>query len=280
MTQIPWRRKQQAFTLIELLVVIAIIAVLVGLLLPAVQKVREAAGRAQSQNNLKQIMLATHSYDNLVGTLPPVSGWAGGKASQGGSDGNVFFQLLPYLEQDNLYKSSSGINYNQYYWTYYGKYYGNPPNPWAGLPLYTVAYYASNISKPSIKVLVSPNDPTSYNGNSGVSYVGNALALTGTGGMPSIQDGTSNTMFFAEAYASCYGVYSTPYCYRYMTLNSAVNDYYWLPYYQQSFGYMYTGPSFTQATTYSVYNYSTGQYTTQAANYTFQQKPLTSACGS
>src|SRR3989442_11564049 len=97
----------RAFTLVELLVVIAIIAVLVGLLLPAVQKVREAANRMKCSNNLKQFALACHSYHDVNGLFPPggysnPQGWDGWYSGQKGTW--VVF-TLPYMEQDNLFKS-------------------------------------------------------------------------------------------------------------------------------------------------------------------------------
>src|SRR5262245_10353164 len=96
-----------AFTLIELLVVIAIVAVLIGLLLPAVQKVREAAVRTQCTNNLKQIGTAAHSANDAHGYMPQHS-YAWPKNSAALQNASVFWALLPYMEQQNLYDSLKG----------------------------------------------------------------------------------------------------------------------------------------------------------------------------
>src|SRR5262245_25533107 len=95
---------RRGFTLIELLVVIAIIAVLIGLLLPAVQKVRETAARISCANNLKQIALAAHNYHDATNRFPTgarLSIDVGGIPT-GGT--NLWVELLPYFEKDNLYK--------------------------------------------------------------------------------------------------------------------------------------------------------------------------------
>ncbi len=96
-------RKRPGFTLVELLIVMAIIGILVGLLMPAVQWAREAANRTQCANNLKQIALAMHQYENNNGTLPPSR--IVFDLSTGSSSGTWAVLILPYLEHINLYNA-------------------------------------------------------------------------------------------------------------------------------------------------------------------------------
>jgi prepilin-type N-terminal cleavage/methylation domain-containing protein len=105
-------RRKHGFTLIELLVVIAIIAILIGLLLPAVQKVREAASRARCTNNLKQVGIAVHNFVASTGFVPAEGG--GPTANGGPGDAaSVFFNLLPYLEQNAVYQCTGGPGQGQ-----------------------------------------------------------------------------------------------------------------------------------------------------------------------
>jgi prepilin-type N-terminal cleavage/methylation domain-containing protein/prepilin-type processing-associated H-X9-DG protein len=198
----------RAFTLVELLVVIAIIAILIGLLLPAVQKVRDAANKAHCSNNLKQIALATHNVNGEVGYVPPVAspdGWTPTTQAAlpfNGAPYTFFGWLLPYIEQDTVYKAMT-----------------RGPVPPGG-------YCGGQYYRP-IKTYICPSDPSVANGlslttNGGANgfavscYSANYLVfgnpnagsdyycVQGANSFPrNVPDGLSNTICFGEIYASC-----------------------------------------------------------------------------
>ncbi len=224
-----FRRSRSAFTLIELLVVIAIIAILIGLLLPAVQKVREAAARTQCTNNLKQMGLAVHNYAGTYNNALPALTSDQAKPKYGAYNGGILFTLLPFIEQQVL--NQSGTTFN-------------PQAVWsAPIPPSSNSTLAANnlpLQSQPVKVYVCPADATVLNGlssaqtqtaaTSGIypwaasSYSANyqlfgtvnnidPQGVTNTVGINNsfgptfnignIPDGSSNTLMFGEQFSAC-----------------------------------------------------------------------------
>jgi len=198
MARFRFLRRWRGFTLIELLVVIAIIAILIGLLVPAVQKVRAAAARTECTNNLKQIALACHAFHDVHKRMPPM--WAGAPSGNPAVDGylkkqgTTFTYILPYIEQKNMWTMWDGV--------YDDNRLPQPQGP--------NAYFTP------VKLYLCPSDPTNQptqtwtNGWAVGSYAANyqVFARPSDWGWDSaarlgasFPDGTSNTILFTEKYA-------------------------------------------------------------------------------
>lgn len=249
------KRKASAFTLIELLVVIAIIAILIGLLLPAVQKVREAASRMSCSNNLKQHALAAHNFHDAQGKFPygilrndaafppdePSTLWPNYPATTTPRRYALFHQLLSYIEQDNLWQKWDHFTYsnNERF----------PATP-AGVQ-FAPGCFVNTV----VKTMVCPSNPagplsqpnagtppgryfiTSYYGNAGTrSYPRNnatrpSLITYGGNGMfyrnkrfkiTDVSDGTSNTLLFGERH------FFDPVFDRSTVINDKIADWGWV----------------------------------------------------
>lgn len=205
--------RRRGFTAIDLLVILVIFAFLVGVLLPAVQGAQQAAARAQSANNMKQIVLGLHGCNDVYKKLPPAIGWYPMSAGQARTQpgwyqpawhGTMFYHLLPFVEEAQIYKNTTGSS-----WTSTGT---------------------------KVKTFIAPNDPTApknglhFHNRGAVSYGINTYALIrgntavgedydalGYTGMPRgstdsqttlprimTRDGTSNTIAIGERFATCW----------------------------------------------------------------------------
>src|SRR5262249_20222295 len=277
--------RRSSFTLIELLVGIAIIGVLIALLIPAVQKVREAAQRTQCTNNIKQLGLATHNFHDTYQKLPPNWSWPdawttayragvnyGDTTSPDGVAGTWLVHLMPYVEQGNLFRniqtaSSSTANMD-------------------GSANTAVHPYNLAVKDVTVNLFICPADPlapssgfvgagsgspgTSYAVNS---YPGNVLVFTPNPKslVNAMKNGTSNTALIAERYVKCNinGVTTSPY-------------WSWWGYIQPMPGSCRAAAGFGWTTAYPPASYSGGdpQSDYSSGTLTFQVAPSLAACTS
>lgn len=201
-------RLSKGFTLIELLVVIAIIAVLIGLLVPAVQRVREAAARMQCANNFKQIGLAVHSYADTYDKVPPLFT---NVTTTPKNVATILFFLLPYIEQSNLYVLGTGSGNPTLSGSYTFRSDGGAGNAVNGVVLRSqiVRTYIcpSDPSEPSLLDTMQSSSfatvPLAH-----ANYRGNVMVFDPNGPkslVNSMPDGTTNTILFAHGYQHCDG---------------------------------------------------------------------------
>jgi prepilin-type N-terminal cleavage/methylation domain-containing protein len=200
-----FRFKWRAFTLIELLVVIAIIAVLIGLLVPAVQKVREAANRIASGNNLRQMTIATiDTADTYRGFMPPGYGaypangptwnWNTATPRWQTGYGSLMYHILPFMEQEPLYNAGP--------W--------GTPNGWPGNINWSYLAFINTGQQLTTKTFLAPGDPTlqqmvsstSYGVNYDAVWTDRTSYVSQFTYPASYQDGSSQTILFAEQYST------------------------------------------------------------------------------
>jgi prepilin-type N-terminal cleavage/methylation domain-containing protein len=197
--------KRLGFTLIELLVVIAIIAILMSLLVPAVQKVREAAARTQTNNNLRQCGIAIHNYHGVFNKFPNAA-WTGGIFTQ--QKRTMWFQLLPYVEQDNVYKNDVHNAVVGAYLAPSDPYISTPDgktNFAANIRLFAYASMTAANANNAVST-ASPGVPTGSGLQGTTNQVGGMTLTVGASSgltLARIPDGTSNTFMLATRYADC-----------------------------------------------------------------------------
>lgn len=182
---------RRGFTLIELLIILGLILLLLAFLLPAVAKVRAMSGRATSQNNLKQMALAVHNYHDAHGKMPPTVGRANN------ADGSLHFHILPFVEQDALFRTAAG------------------------------ASWKNGVHGTVVMVYIDQADKTGPPGHlyqgwlATTNYAANWLAFgKGEKTLVQIPDGTSNTLMFVTRQQLCGG---HPTAWGYPSI------YYWAP---------------------------------------------------